>query len=62
MKNIAFLLTILTFFAYKSTYATHVVGGEITYQWVSQNNYIIKVKVYRDCNPGNAAIDRKSVV
>lgn len=57
MKNISSFLLIV-FFATLSTnsYATHVVGGEISYQWVSQNNYIIKVKVYRDCNPGNAAM------
>lgn len=32
-----------------NSYASHVVGGEISVQWISQNNYKIQVKVYRDC-------------
>ncbi len=30
--------------------ATHIVGGEIYYQYVSNNDYIITLKIYRDCN------------
>ena len=28
--------------------ATHVIGGDINIQWVSQNNYHIKLRAYRD--------------
>ena len=29
--------------------ATHLVGGEITYNWISGNTYWVRVKLYRDC-------------
>lgn len=31
------------------TSASHLVGGEITYQWISGNQYLIKLTLYRDC-------------
>ncbi|MCX7764726.1 MAG: hypothetical protein N2253_07545 [Bacteroidia bacterium] len=30
-------------------YATHLMGGEITYQCIGPNQYRIRVKLYRDC-------------
>jgi gliding motility-associated-like protein len=37
--------------------ASHIVGGEIYYQFTSGDNYIVYLKVYRDCNTGNAQFD-----
>ncbi|MFN3916120.1 MAG: PKD domain-containing protein [Flavobacteriales bacterium] len=38
--------------------ATHIVGGEINYECVGGNNYLITVKIYRDCSsPQNAPFD-----
>jgi gliding motility-associated-like protein len=34
-------------------YATHIVGGEITYEKLSGNSYEITLSVYRDCGPTN---------
>ncbi len=34
-------------------YSTHVVGGEIYYTYLGNNNYEITLKVYRDCGPTN---------
>ena len=34
-------------------FSTHVVGGEIFYTYLGNNNYEITLKVYRDCGPTN---------
>lgn len=54
-KNILFFL-FLTLFSFK-TYATHIVGGEIYYDYLGSNNYRITLKVYRDCYLGQAPYD-----
>ncbi len=36
-----------------SAHATHLVGGEIFYTHLGGNNYLITLKVYRDCGPAN---------
>lgn len=33
--------------------ATHIVGGEIYYNCLGNNNYQVTLKVYRDCSPNN---------
>ncbi len=38
------------------TYATHVVGGDISVTQKGPNLFDIKVRVFRDCKPGNAAM------
>lgn len=35
----------------------HLVGGEITYECVGGGNYLVRVRVYRDCASGGAAFD-----
>ncbi len=30
--------------------ASHLVGGEISYQWVSGNDYLVTLALYRDCS------------
>ncbi len=37
-----------------SSYATHLAGGELTYQWVSGTTYIFTATFYRDCAGINA--------
>ena len=34
--------------------ATHLIGGEITYSCLGDNQYEIKVVIYRDCGPTNS--------
>lgn len=36
--------------------ATHVVGGGITYEKLDNDDYLLTVKLYRDCAPGNAQL------
>ena len=38
-----------------STFATHVVGGSLTYEQLSGSTYRVTLKLYRDCKPGAAA-------
>ncbi|MCB0762430.1 MAG: PKD domain-containing protein, partial [Flavobacteriales bacterium] len=33
--------------------ATHIVGGELYYTYLGNNQYLITLKVYRDCGPAN---------
>ncbi len=44
---IAFALTAL------AARATHIVGGEITYTSIGNDDYQVLLKLYRDCGPGN---------
>lgn len=47
MKKI--VTTILLALFCSQLYATHVVGGEIAYTWVSGLTYKVKLKLHRDC-------------
>ncbi len=42
--------------------ATHIVGGEIFYDYLGGNNYRITLKVYRDCLNGQAPYDNPASV
>ncbi len=39
------------------SYATHIVGGEVGYRCLGNNNYEIIVRVYRDCAPKTEPFD-----
>ncbi|MFM7812901.1 MAG: hypothetical protein ACKO66_00130, partial [Flavobacteriales bacterium] len=49
----AFLWIIICSALYQQTLATHVVGGEISYEYLGGTQYRITLKVYRDCGPTN---------
>jgi gliding motility-associated-like protein len=51
VKNIV-LIILLGLIAFNGVKATHIVGGEITYRCLGNNNYEIAVTVYRDCDTG----------
>lgn len=40
-----------------TTYATHIVGGEMSYRQLAVNNYEITLKLYRDCYNGIPPFD-----
>ena len=50
----AFLLLILWG---PSVLANHLVGGELSYQCLGNNQYQVKLRIYRDCNSTGAALD-----
>ncbi len=43
------LLLLITFILSNNSFATHIIGAEIHYLYMGNNNYHIIVKVYRDC-------------
>lgn len=46
------LMTIIfVFFANVTLFASHITGGEITYESLGNNQYKIYLKVFRDCSP-----------
>ncbi|BDS12477.1 PKD domain-containing protein [Aureispira anguillae] len=51
---IGWLFCIL-FFLSSSTYASHIVGGEMTYNCLGNNQYEILLTIFRDCENGNPA-------
>lgn len=56
-----FFFLLLVLFSFK-TFSTHIIGGEITYKNLGSNNYEVTLKIYRDCNPGNAIYDMPAYV
>ncbi len=50
------ILIMFAAFSIKS-FATHIVGGEIYYDCLGNNNYKITLKIYRDCCPTCAPFD-----
>lgn len=58
LKRLIFLaILIITYF---DGFATHVVGGEIYYDYLGANQYRVTLKVYRDCDNGLAGFDGNS--
>ena len=58
-KKIA-LLFCIAFGSYSSMFAAHIIGGEITYECLGNNEYRFTMKVYRDCNGGGACFDSQT--
>ena len=54
--KLCLLLVFLTAFSLKN-FATHIVGGEIYYDYLGGNNYKVTLKIYRDCCPSCAPFD-----
>lgn len=60
-----YYLLLLSLFAFLNAKATHIIGGEIYYDYLGNNNYRISIALFRDCatisgapydNPLNLAI------
>jgi gliding motility-associated-like protein len=51
------LLILISFFFSVQVYASHIVGGEMFYDCLGNNNYRVTIKVYRDCNSTGASFD-----
>ncbi len=45
--------TLLAVLCSISTWATHLVGGTISYEYLGDDQYEITLKIYRDCGPDN---------
>lgn len=53
MKQFLLLAAALTLSV--CAFATHIVGGSLTYEHLGGATYRVTLKMYRDCSPGNAA-------
>lgn len=57
IKRIRTYWILLFLLAFRLAEATHIVGGEIYYDYLGNNNYRITMKVYRDCINGVPPFD-----
>ena len=49
------LLAIISASSLQNAQALHLVGGELTYECQSNNNYMVRLRIFRDCNCTNCA-------
>jgi gliding motility-associated-like protein len=54
VKNLYIRVLLLFVFIPFFSFATHIVGGSLTYVYNGGSNYTITLKLYRDCGPGAA--------
>lgn len=45
-----FILALIFILASIQTQASHIMGGEVTYRWLSGNDYLVSLNLYRDCS------------
>ncbi|GDX52869.1 hypothetical protein LBMAG27_19160 [Bacteroidota bacterium] len=60
--KLKYFFLFINLFITTRVFATHIIGGEITYKYLGNNNYKITLKVYRDCNTGQAPFDDPAVL
>ncbi len=60
MKSKIFLLYLLFSIFSTNTFAKHIIGGIITYEYKDNGVYAFTMKIYRDCNGGGAVLDGDS--
>lgn len=59
----AFLLsTVFACFFAQKLHATHIVGGEITYRCLGNDQYEVTLTVYRDCYNGQPNFDQPAII
>lgn len=58
MKRLFYSAFFLVLFAITgpSVYGTHIMGGEMTYQYISGDSFLVTLILYRDCSPGAATL------
>jgi gliding motility-associated-like protein len=52
-----FILFLIYFCSNNNTFATHIIGGELTYTCLGNNRYQVLLTVYRDCYYGRPKFD-----
>lgn len=64
MKKVVLLLGLVSSLALLSqnAFASHIVGGEMSYACLGDNQYQITLKVFRDCYNGQAPFDNPTTV
>jgi gliding motility-associated-like protein len=62
MKNFRCLILLFLLIFSQKNFATHIVGGEIFYNYLGSNTYRITLKLYRDCLTGLAPYDDPATI
>lgn len=63
MKRVTkYFFSLFFLFSMLQTRATHIVGGEIYYDYLGNNKYKITLKVYRDCFNGIPPLDNPALL
>lgn len=57
LKKFKYFLLVLSLVTSSAFYATHIVGGELYYDFIGGSSYKITLKLYRDCFNGQAPFD-----
>lgn len=58
LRTLPALVLMILFGGLNNAFATHVMGGDLTYKHISDSTYELKFLIYRDCNNGQANIDQ----
>jgi len=56
-KKFKYFLAVLWLLTSTEFYATHIIGGELYYDYLGSNNYKITLKLFRDCDGQTANFD-----
>jgi gliding motility-associated-like protein len=51
-RNQLLVLILFVFAGISQAYGSHIAGAELVYECLGNNNYRIRLKMYRDCTPG----------
>jgi gliding motility-associated-like protein len=63
LKRAKFIVLILVMFVAEQMFGSHVVGGEMNYTYLGNNEYALSLAVYRDCsNAANSEYDNPAVI
>jgi hypothetical protein len=61
-NNLLILVSTVLLFIPQASWATHIVGGELNYVYLGNDQYAITMTVYRDCLGGQAPFDNPASI
>ena len=56
LKYSRFILLSFLMLCITNAYSAHIVGGDFSYRHITGDTYEFKMKMYRDCGGGGAAV------
>ena len=62
VKRFLFLLVFIFYLFSKQVHATHIVGGELTYEDLGNDQYAVSLIIYRDCLSAQADFDDPAAI
>lgn len=58
----SYITLLFVFLSFLSAHAAHLVGGEMDYECLGNNEYRIHLRIYRDCNSNGADFDQLATI